>query len=141
MEITIKLEADERFCQALENLSSTLVAAAACLNTAPPMAEPEKEAPAETAPEKQEAPVPKTQEVPTVPTAPAPVAAPAPAADPAPTYTQDQLAVAASGLVDAGKMTELQALLASFGVPSLVELPKSNYNTFAEKLVEMGAKL
>lgn len=59
----------------------------------------------------------------------------------APTYTMDQLAVAATQLVDAGRREELVQLLASFGVQALTALPKEQYGAFATKLREMGAKI
>lgn len=75
------------------------------------------------------------------PAAPAPVAQPATVPTTAPAYTQDQLALAASGLMDAGKLPELQALLQQFGVASLVELPKEQYGAFATALRGLGAQI
>ncbi len=59
----------------------------------------------------------------------------------APTYTMDQLAVAATQLMDAGRQQELLGLLATFGAQSLMQLPKEQYGAFATKLREMGAKI
>ncbi|MEK4181751.1 hypothetical protein NSQ61_20120 [Aeribacillus sp. FSL K6-1121] len=59
----------------------------------------------------------------------------------APSYALDQLAVAATQLVDAGRREELVQLLASFGVQALTALPKEQYGAFATKLREMGAKI
>ena len=59
----------------------------------------------------------------------------------APTYTMEQLAVAATQLVDAGRRTELVGLLGQFNVQALTELPKEQYGAFATKLREMGAKI
>lgn len=59
----------------------------------------------------------------------------------APTYTQEQLAVAATQLNDAGRRTELVQLLASFGVQALTALPKEQYGAFATRLREMGARI
>lgn len=56
-------------------------------------------------------------------------------------YTMEQLAVAATQLVDAGKREELLQLLNSFGVQALTTLPKAEYGTFATKLREKGAKI
>ena len=53
----------------------------------------------------------------------------------------DQLAVAATQLVDKGQRLELVKLLHSFGVPALTELPKELYGNFATQLRAMGAKL
>ena len=93
-------------------------------------------------------------------TAPAPVAAPSPVAAPvvnaqqaqaapvapavptaAPSYTMEQLAVAATQLVDAGQRDNLVALLGQFGVQALNVLPKEQYGNFANALRGMGAKL
>ena len=57
------------------------------------------------------------------------------------TYTIEQLAVAATALVDAGKREALVALLNNYGVNALTTLPKENYGAFATSLREMGAKI
>lgn len=57
------------------------------------------------------------------------------------TYTMDQLAVAATQLVDAGRRQELVSLLAAFGVQALTALPKEQYGAFATQLRAMGAKI
>lgn len=57
------------------------------------------------------------------------------------TYTMDQLAVAATQLMDAGKQPELVSLLNSFGVQALTALPKEQYGAFATALRQMGAKI
>lgn len=145
--LNIKIEATPEFCKALDNIANTITAAfcvtaTQAANTATETTAPEPTAPAAEAP----APV----SAPTPPPAPAavPVATTPPAPAPVPTvpttaqtYTQDQLALAASGLMDAGKLSELQQLLAAFNVPSLVQLPKDQYGAFATKLREMGAKI
>jgi hypothetical protein len=59
----------------------------------------------------------------------------------APAYSMNQLAVAATQLVDAGKREDLLQLLASFGASALMGLTKEQYGAFATKLREMGAKL
>jgi len=53
----------------------------------------------------------------------------------------EQLAVAATQLMDAGKRDELLALLGTFGIQALTTLPKEQYGTFATKLREKGAKI
>lgn len=57
------------------------------------------------------------------------------------TYSLEQLAVAATQLVDAGRRTELVTLLGSFGVQALTALPKEQYGNFATQLRSMGAKI
>lgn len=54
-------------------------------------------------------------------------------------YTQDQLAVACSGLVNQGKQMKLLQLLQGFGVATLVDLPKERYGEFATALRAEGA--
>lgn len=78
---------------------------------------------------------------------PAPVANPqaqsAPQGVPtsAPAYTMDQLAVASTQLMDAGKRNELLQLLSTFGVAALTSLPTDQYGAFATKLRELGANI
>lgn len=57
------------------------------------------------------------------------------------TYTQGDLALAATQLVDAGKLEQIQELLARFGVQALTLLPKEQYGAFAAELRNMGAKI
>ncbi len=57
------------------------------------------------------------------------------------TYTMEQLAVAATQLVDAGRREELVGLLGQFGVQALTALPKEQYGAFATALRQMGAKI
>lgn len=85
--------------------------------------------------------------VPVTPTAPEPVpaAAPAPITQTVPTethaYTRDDLARAAAGLMDAGRIADLKALLQSFGVDSLVALPENQYGAFATQMRSLGAEI
>lgn len=79
--------------------------------------------------------VPIQQQHPEAPVTPAPL----PTA--ASSYSMDQLAVAATQLMDAGKRNELLQLLASFGVNALTELPKEQYGNFATQLRGLGAKI
>ncbi len=172
MDINIRIEADERFCKALDNLANTLLSiafvteerATAHVSEAEPepVAEPvtptPSPAPAPAAPASAPVSAPAPTPAPAAAPASAPAPAPTPAAVPvatappaaaplptvptsAQTYTQDQLALAASGLIDAGKLVELQQLLASFNVDSLARLPADQYGAFATKLREMGAKI
>lgn len=90
----------------------------------------------------------------TAPAGSAPVTAPAQATSvpvqtapvqPVPTtqqpYTLDDLASAAMTLMDAGRMADLQQLLASFGVEALPALPQARYGEFATALRGMGAQI
>lgn len=57
------------------------------------------------------------------------------------TYTLDQLAVAATQLMDAGRQPDIMNLLAQFQVPALTALPKEQYGAFATALRGLGAKI
>lgn len=119
----------------------------------PPVQQQQQQAaPTQQAPVQQQAPVTPTQPQ-AVPTQQAPVQQQAPTTPAsqqqqpqavptsAPTYTFDQLAVAATQLMDAGRMADLQQLLSSFGVQALMELPETQFGAFATKLRELGAKI
>ena len=115
------------------------------------------ETPSEAVLERQETPVPNPAPAPAVtpepdfteiPKTPAP--APVPAAPVAPaipvqtpekTYTLSELSLAASALIEQGKMKELMALINSFGVVSLNVLPPEHFPAFAEGIKKLGAKL
>lgn len=63
----------------------------------------------------------------------------APTATATPTYTMEQLAVAATGLIDAGKMQDVQNTLASLGAQTLMDLPQEKYGEFASAIKAIGA--
>lgn len=86
-------------------------------------------------------PVPTTQTAQAVPVAQntAPAASPVPTATATPTYTMEQLAVAATGLIDAGKMQDVQNTLASLGAQTLMDLPQEKYGEFASAIKAIGA--
>ena len=79
---------------------------------------------------------------------PAPACQPAPAAPvqqavptTAPSYTREDLSRAAITLMDKGQQAQLQQLVQSFGVNSLMELPPEQYGNFATALRGMGAEI
>lgn len=83
-----------------------------------------------------------------VQTAPVQTAAPqapvqaAPAAAPTvKSYTMDEIAKAAGDFMTPETIPQLQALLASFGVAGLPELPADKLAAFAAELRKMGAKI
>lgn len=86
--------------------------------------------PVQTSPATQQTPVQQTQ----VPT-------PVPTSAVVNTYTRDQLAVAASGLINMGKQQRLLEILHGFGVQALTELPESMYGAFAGAIKVEGAVL
>lgn len=82
-------------------------------------------------------PVPTTQTAQTAPAAP--TVSPVPTATATPTYSMEQLAVAATGLIDAGKMQDVQNTLASLGAQTLMDLPQEKYGEFASAIKAIGA--
>lgn len=113
------------------------------------------------------APVAPVQNVPTVPTAPAavptapvqtaptapimPAAAPsvpvqtapppAPVPTSAPTFTMEQISRAGTMLIDMGKMNDLMALLARYGVAAITQLKPESYGAVATELRALGAQI
>lgn len=89
------------------------------------------------------APVVQQTVVPTETVAPAATTVPStPPVQPvpaAPTYTMEQLAVAATGLIDAGKMQDVQNTLAALGAQTLMDLPQEKYGEFASAIKAIGA--
>ena len=77
------------------------------------------------------APTATTQNAPTAPAVPTS----------APSYTRDDLSRAAMTLMDKGMQAQLQQLVQSYGVNSLVELPQDQYGNFATALRGMGAQI
>lgn len=55
-------------------------------------------------------------------------------------YKLEEFQVAMQPLINS-KLSELQALLAKYGVPSLAELPKERYPEFAADLRAMGVQI
>lgn len=58
-----------------------------------------------------------------------------------PNYTIEQLQTAIAPLLDAGKVNQIQALVHSFGVTTLMEIPKERYGEFANGLRNLGGVL
>lgn len=163
LEMKIKIEADAAVLKAIDKLTTALEKSA--VNISVPQDTPVPVAPV-SAPVTP-APVPPVTTppatvVPTQPT-PAPVATPTPTPAPAPaapaqtvaptnpapavpvttapTYTLDQIAKAGASLVDAGKMEQLLALLAKYGVQAVTQLQPDQYGVFATELRTLGAQL
>ena len=149
LEMKIKIEADVAVLKAIDKLTTALEKNA--VNISVPQDIPAPVLPVTTPP---------ASVVPTQPT-PAPVATPTPAPAPAapaqtvaptnpaptvpvttaPTYTLDQIAKAGASLVDAGKMEQLLALLAKYGVQAVTQLQPDQYGVFATELRTLGAQL
>lgn len=82
----------------------------------------------------------KTEVKPTAPVVASTEAATVPTA--APTYTLVELGHAAKGIMDAGNVEKLKALLTDqFGVKALTELAPERYGEFATAIRAMGAKI
>ena len=149
LEMKIKIEADAAVLKAIDKLTTALEKNAVNISVS-------QDTPAPVPP----VTMPPTTVVPTQPT-PAPVATPTPAPAPAapaqtvaptnpaptvpvttaPTYTLDQIAKAGASLVDAGKMEQLLALLAKYGVQAVTQLQPDQYGVFATELRTLGAQL
>lgn len=56
-------------------------------------------------------------------------------------FTQEQLAVAMSNAVSAGKMNIIQNILQQFGVQALTQINPSDYNSVATMLKEAGVEI
>lgn len=56
-------------------------------------------------------------------------------------YTQDQIAVAMTGLMDAGKQDALMGILAQFNAQSLMQIPKEQYPAVVMALRGAGANI
>lgn len=164
LEMKIKIEADAAVLKAIDKLTTALEKNAVNISVSQDTPAPVAPVAAPVTP----APVPPVTTppasvVPTQPT-PAPVATPTPAPAPvapvapaqtaaptnpapavpvtmAPTYTLDQIAKAGASLVDAGKMEQLLALLAKYGVQAVTQLQPDQYGVFATELRTLGAQL
>lgn len=165
LEMKIKIEADVAVLKAIDKLTTALEKNAVNISVSQDTPAPVAPVAAPVTP----APVPPVTTPPAtvVPTqpAPAPVATPTPAPAPAPapaapaqtvaptnpapavpvttapTYTLDQIAKAGASLVDAGKMEQLLALLAKYGVQAVTQLQPDQYGVFATELRTLGAQL
>lgn len=56
-------------------------------------------------------------------------------------YTQDQIAVAFTGLIDTGRRDAVTQILGMFGAQALTQIPKEQYPELALKLREAGANI
>lgn len=147
LEIRLTIEAGE-LASAINNLASALGNAKATVATAtttpvapqqPMQVQPQQPMAAPVMP----APMPTAQ---TAAPFPAPVSEPAPSPAPMPTaqpqqYTVEQIMQAGATLMDAGKVNELMALLAQFGVQAVMDLKPEQMGPFATAMRELGAKI
>lgn len=71
----------------------------------------------------------------------APIQQTIPTTQVAESFTQEQLAVAMSNAVAAGKMNVIQGILQSFGVQALTQINPADYNKVATMLKEAGVQV
>lgn len=138
LEMKIKIEADAAVLKAIDKLTTALEKNA--VNISVPQDTPAPVAPvAPVAAPVTHAPVPPVTMPPATvaPTNPAPTVP----VTTAPIYTLDQIAKAGASLVDAGKMEQLLALLAKYGVQAVTQLQPDQYGVFATELRTLGAQL
>ena len=126
--LKITLEETPALINCLAAFSESLQRVNAIINEPAPVAQPVAPAQAPV-----QAPV-----VQPAPAAPAQTAVPA---APARVYTLPELQAACAPLMDQGKLNELQQVVASFGVSSLLDIPAARYGELATKLRELGARL
>lgn len=136
LEMKITITAPD-LAMAINNLAAALNGGAAARMAEPTVAEPAPQIPTPTetivpVAVPTAAPVPTTQTIPSQ-TAPVPTAAPQ--------YTLEMIATAGTSLIDAGKMEQLVALLAKFGVDSLTSLAPEHYGAVASELRALGARI
>lgn len=128
--LKITLEETPALLNCLAAFSESLQRVNAIINEPAPVAQSVAPAPA--------APVPVQAPVQPAPAAPAQPAVPA---APARVYTLPELQAACAPLMDQGKLNELQQVVASFGVSSLLDIPAARYGELATKLRELGVRL
>lgn len=130
LEMKIKIEADVAVLKAIDKLTTALEKNAVNISVS-------QDTPAPVAPVATPAPAPAAPAQTVAPTNPAPTVP----VTTAPTYTLDQIAKAGASLVDAGKMEQLLALLAKYGVQAVTQLQPDQYGVFATELRTLGAQL
>jgi hypothetical protein len=135
LEMKIKIEADVAILKAIDKLTTALEKNAVNISVSQDTPAPVAPVAAPVTP----APVPPVTMPPATvaPTNPAPTVP----VTTAPTYTLDQIAKAGASLVDAGKMEQLLALLAKYGVQAVTQLQPDQYGVFATELRTLGAQL
>ena len=81
-----------------------------------------------------------SQAPPTQAPQPVPTTPPVQAPTTAPSYDVQKLAVAAMQLKDAGRIGEIQELIAKYGVATIMQLKPEQYDAFAQDLIAKGVK-
>lgn len=107
---------------------------------APTPVQTEPVAPVNPTPTPVQAATPVTNPMPVPTVAPTPAPQPVPA-QPQKAITINMLAAAGAPLVDQGKMPQLMALLAKYGVQAITQLTPDKYDAFATDLRAIGAQI
>ena len=153
MEITVNIHGLDSLAQAITAMAqaiergqggaSTVAAASAAQAPVVPHAAAAAPATAAAASAAPVPPAPAAQATPVVPAAPVAPAAPAavPLATAQPQYTLAELQKAVMPLFDAGKMAELQQVLAKYGAQDLTRVPAEQYGALAADFRALGARL
>ena len=139
MEITVNIHGLDSLARAVAAMAQaigrgqggTLAVPAAPAAQAPIVPHAAAATPAPTAP---------TEPVPTVPTLAAPAAA-VPLATAPQQYTLAELQKAVMPLLDAGRMADLQQVLAKYGAQDLTKVPAEQYGALAADFRALGARL
>lgn len=127
MEITVNIHGLDSLAQAIAAMAQAIERGQGGAATAAPAAQ----APAPAAP---------TEPVPTAPTLAAPAAA-VPLATAPQQYTLAELQKAVMPLLDAGRMADLQQVLAKYGAQDLTRVPAEQYGALAADFRALGARL
>lgn len=151
MEIKVTIAAEPALMSLLENLGKALIINGQDVKDAVEIAEAIASNPtrAQSIPGQAPAQIVTMTPAPSTPMAPvtppitnivAPIA-PMPLPTANPSFSIDQLSVAATGLVDAGKVGDLMALLGQYGCQALTQLPEERYGEFATAMRGLGAQI
>ena len=136
MEITVNIHGLDSLAQAIAAMAQAIGRGQGGASTVAAVSAAASAAPAPTAP----APAAPTEPVPTASALAAPAAA-VPLATAPQQYTLAELQRAVMPLFDAGKMAELQQVLAKYGAQDLTKVPAEQYGALAADFRALGARL
>ncbi len=155
MEVTINITELENLTAAMNSLAAAIAGKGNAVQAQPvqaavqpaPVQMPVQQMVAQQTPVQmpvQQAPVQQTpvqMQVQQAPVPQAPVPGPIPTTAVPKEYTQDQLAVAMTGLVDRGMQPQVIGILNAMGCQTLLQVPKERYPELVLKLREAGAMI
>lgn len=129
MELTINVNGLDRLAEAIEQLVQIWGGGIPAI--VQQQAQPMQQPPVQQQPVQQPPlPVPQQPPMQVIPTTPVSQA-----------FSMDQLAIAATSIVDAGKQDVLMGILSQFGVQFLTQISPDNYPALAARLREAGARI